>query len=167
MNKRSAREILADKLSALMDAHPILNTQGKLAARAGLAQRTVGRMKKNEADPQLGHVEAVATALGVPLIDLISEEQSQGSTLHYDMDAVRRLSEEDKKKIESYIEFVVSASGTARSQTEEALNFSERIPATPAQADAVRRVAQQPLSNKTLSIHENQSHANEGKRRHR
>ncbi|AOI94824.1 metal-dependent hydrolase [Burkholderia sp. LA-2-3-30-S1-D2] len=164
MNKMPAREILAHKLTRLMADHPTLNTQGKLAARAGLAQRTVGRMKNNEADPQLGHVEAVAHALGVSLVSLISDESSRGSDLQYDTDAVARLSVEDRKKIESYIEFVLSASGAAGKQGGDALNISETSPATKAQAASVRRAAQRPLSNKTLSINDDQSHANEGKR---
>ncbi|WP_230951381.1 helix-turn-helix domain-containing protein [Burkholderia stagnalis] len=167
MKKMPAREILALKLTRLMDSHPTLNTQGKVAARAGLAQRTVGRMKNNEADPQLGHVEAVAHALGVSLISLISDESVRESALEYDTDAVARLSDEDRKKIESYIEFVLSTSGAADKRGEETVNISETTAATKAQAASVRRAAQRPLSNKTLSINEEQSHANEGKRGHR
>ncbi|KVN35586.1 metal-dependent hydrolase [Burkholderia pyrrocinia] len=167
MKKMPAREILALKLTRLMDSHPTLNTQGKVAARAGLAQRTVGRMKNNEADPQLGHVEAVAHALGVSLISLISDESVRESALEYDTDAVARLTDEDRKKIESYIEFVLSTSGAAGKRGGETVNISETTAATKAQAASVRRAAQRPLSNKTLSINEEQSHANEGKRGHR
>lgn len=164
MKKMPAREILALKLTRLMADHPTLNTQGKLAARAGLAQRTVGRMKNNEADPQLGHVEAVAHALGVPLVSLISDEGAGQHALQYDTDAVAGLSDEDRKKIESYIEFVVSASSASGKRRGETVNISETTPATKAQAASVRRAAQRPLSSKTLSINEDQSHANEGKR---
>ncbi|KML53857.1 metal-dependent hydrolase [Burkholderia cepacia] len=167
MNKTPAREILALKLKQLMDAHPTLNTQGRLAARAGLAQRTVGRMRNNEADPQLGHVEAVADALGVSLVSLISDEPASGNGLQYDTTAVAQLSGEDRKKIESYIEFVLSASGAARTAGQETVNISETMPASKAQSVSVRRAAQRPLSDKTLSINEDQSHATEGKRGHR
>ncbi|WP_249205775.1 helix-turn-helix domain-containing protein [Burkholderia cenocepacia] len=164
MTKTPAREILALKLRQLMDAHPTLNTQGRLAARAGLAQRTVGRMRNNEADPQLGHVEAVADALGVSLVSLISDETASASGLQYDTAAVARLSGEDRKKIESYIEFVLSTSGTARTGGQETVNISETMSASKAQTASVRRAAQRPLSDKTLSINEDQSHATEGKR---
>lgn len=164
MNKIPAREILALKLRKLMDAHPTLNTQGRLAARAGLAQRTVGRMRNNEADPQLGHVEAVADALGVSLVSLISDETASGGGLQYDTAAVAQLSGEDRKKIESYIEFVLSTSGAARTGSQETVNISETMPASKAQTASVRRAAQRPLSDKTLSINEDQSHATEGKR---
>ncbi|WP_230944448.1 helix-turn-helix domain-containing protein [Burkholderia territorii] len=164
MTKTPAREILALKLRQLMDAHPTLNTQGRLAARAGLAQRTVGRMRNNEADPQLGHVEAVAEALGVPLVSLISDQTANANGLQYDTAAVAQLSAEDRKKIESYIEFVLTTSGAARVGGQEAVNISETMPASKAQTASVRRAAQRPLSDKTLSINEDQSHATEGKR---
>ncbi|KVM89430.1 helix-turn-helix domain-containing protein [Burkholderia stagnalis] len=167
MNKTPAREILALKLKQLMDAHPTLNTQGRLAARAGLAQRTVGRMRNNEADPQLGHVEAVADALGVSLVSLISDESPSGDGLQYDATAIAQLSNEDRKKIESYIEFVLSTSGAARMGGKETVNISETMPASKAQTTSVRRAAQRPLSDKTLSINEDQNHATEGKRGHR
>lgn len=149
-----------------MDDHDNLNTQAKLAARAGIAQRTVGRMLKNEADPQLGHCEAVAEALGVSLIDLLTDPDSAVSGLHYDRNAAARLTQESREKIESYIRFII-ATEAPTSSGENELNVSQTLPATQAQEDTVKRVARRSLSDKTLSIHEDQSHTRGGKRGHR
>ncbi|MCZ2897469.1 helix-turn-helix transcriptional regulator [Burkholderia thailandensis] len=165
MKQKPARETLAANLRQRMDDHDTLNTQAKLAARAGIAQRTVGRMLKNEADPQLGHCEAVAEALGVSLIDLLSDPNLAVSGLHYDSDAVARLTQESREKIESYIRFIIATEGPSGRRNE--LNVSRTLPATDAQADTVKRVARRSLSDKTLSIHEDQSHTRGGKRGHR
>lgn len=166
MKKKPARETFAANLRRRMDDHDNLNTQAKLAARAGIAQRTVGRMLKNEADPQLGHCEAVAEALGVPLVDLLTDAELTAPGLHYDSQAVARLTRESREKIESYIRFIIATETSPNSHGNE-LNLSQTLPATDAQEDTVRRVARRSLSDKTLSIHEDQTHTRGGKRGHR
>lgn len=164
MTKRSIRDVLAANLSQLMDGHPILNTQMRLAQRSGVAQRTIGRMRNAEVDPQLGHVEAVAKALGVQVTTLLTDSGTEPASLEYDRDRVARLGAEDRAKIQTFIEFVLSTSGSALDQSGTTLNVSKIIQPTKAQRDTVRRVAQRPLSNKSLSIDAEKPTTKDGKR---
>ncbi|MEN8502029.1 MULTISPECIES: helix-turn-helix domain-containing protein [Paraburkholderia] len=164
MKKPSIREILAANLSRLMDAHPVLNTQMRLATRSGVAQRTIGRMKNAEVDPQLGHVEAVADALGVSLTELLTDKSAQSPSLEYDEKSLAELSAEDRAKIQAFIDFILASHRADTADTGTALNFSKTIHPTAAQKEMAGRVAQRQLSNKTLSIDEDQKTPRGGKR---
>ncbi|CAE6693105.1 hypothetical protein LMG22931_00467 [Paraburkholderia nemoris] len=163
MKKTPIRTVLATNLRQAMAAHPTLDTQMRLAQRSGMSQRTVGRMLNGEVDPQLGHVEAVAEALGVTVTDLLTDYSSGVAELRYDRQKFAKLSQEDRAKIESFIEFTF-VSQDKNSVSDAPFKYSEVIKATPAQEEMVKRVAQRDLSNKTLSIDEDQTKPHGGKR---
>jgi transcriptional regulator with XRE-family HTH domain len=98
--------LLARNLRALMESHPTLNTQQKVARKAGIAQASVSRVLRLEQAVTLRQLESLADAFKVPVADLLKDE-SDKSAIHYDRDGYAALPMEDKAKIESYIAFVV------------------------------------------------------------
>jgi phage repressor protein C with HTH and peptisase S24 domain len=52
-------------IAALMDSVPELGSQSLLAAKAGLAQSTIGRILRGEVDPTAGNLRKIANAFGV------------------------------------------------------------------------------------------------------
>ncbi|MFL9883099.1 helix-turn-helix transcriptional regulator [Paraburkholderia agricolaris] len=163
MKKTSIRSILAANLRNAMDAHQTLNTQMRLALRSGIAQRTVGRMLSGAVDPQLGHVEAVAEALGVSVTDLLTDHGGEPA-LRFDRERVAKLSAEDRAKIQTFIEFIIASQDVGSGASDAPFSISETIPATPAQRDMVKRVAQRRPTINTLSIDENQTRPKGGSR---
>lgn len=65
MIKGPLLDTLADNLAALMAAHAELNTQLAVAKRAGMDQRTVGRILHREHSPTLTQVEKLARAFSL------------------------------------------------------------------------------------------------------
>ncbi|TCK96269.1 Cro/C1-type helix-turn-helix DNA-binding protein [Paraburkholderia sp. BL9I2N2] len=163
MKKTPIRAVLATNLRQAMAAHPTLDTQMRLAQKSGIAQRTVGRMLNGEVDPQLGHVERVAEALGVTVTDLLTDYTSGVAELRYDRQKFAKLSLADRAKIESFIEFTF-VSQDKNSVSDAPFKYSEAMKPTPAQEEMVKRVAQRDLSNKTLSIDEDQTKPHGGRR---
>lgn len=157
MKTAPLRDILAANLRHLMDAHPTLNTQMRVAAKCGLGQRTIGRILNAEVEPQLGHVQAIAEALAVSVPDLLTDWNSPPAQLIYDRQQFAQLPPEDRAKIQAFIDFVVTSHSASLSADVSTLNASQTLTPTPAQREMLKRVAQRPLSNKTLSI--NETHA--------
>lgn len=58
----TALEILAANLAALRDADAVLTSQGKIGDRAGINQRTVGRIINMEHEPTVGQLTKLARA---------------------------------------------------------------------------------------------------------
>jgi len=56
---------VAQRLIAAMDAHVELRTQAALAKRAGLAQTTIGRIRRAEVDTSADNLRRIADALGL------------------------------------------------------------------------------------------------------
>lgn len=144
-NMSRLQAVLASNLQRHMDAKPHVGTQQKLAARAGVSQSTVGRLLRGEVSPLLGHVESLAEALGTTVMDLLSEPGAADS-IQYDRAAYAALPEQEKKKIETFIEFVIA--------TNRGMNFTE-VTAPPAhQAEAIAKASGRPLDHRTLTHNE-------------
>lgn len=167
MKTRPVREILAENLKRAMDQHSTLNTQAKLGVRSGVAQRTVGRMRNGEADPQLSHVEAVANALGIPLIDLLTDQRANTPALHYDRNRFAKLSEEDRGKIQTFIDFIFASQGVRSNMGDATISVAETIEPTAPQREMVNHVAQRRQSKKTLSIDEDKNSREDRSRKRR
>lgn len=58
--KKSAFDALADNLATLKNAHPIYSSQAKIAERAGMDQKTVGRIINKTHQPLLGQLDGLA-----------------------------------------------------------------------------------------------------------
>jgi transcriptional regulator with XRE-family HTH domain len=74
-----------------MEKHPTLRTQAKLAARAGLAQKSVSRICRAEVDATIDSLAAIARALGVTLGTLVSPEPAGGGVAETSSEAVWRV----------------------------------------------------------------------------
>lgn len=62
MGRKSAVQVLAAHLNALMDADPASSSTLKLAARSGVKQRTINNAQKARHDPKLSTIEGLARA---------------------------------------------------------------------------------------------------------
>jgi transcriptional regulator with XRE-family HTH domain len=106
MKATSTKQILAANLRRLMDETPSLDTQMKVAARADIAQSTVGRMLRAEVNPQLHQIEAIADAFHVSVAELLTDSTAQqNNDPPLDLALFKSLSESDKKEIAALIEF--------------------------------------------------------------
>ena len=71
-NKRlTAREILSENLRALMAVRPDLDSQPKIAARAGIKQSSVGRIIRGEVECKIDSVDGLARAFGLETWQLL------------------------------------------------------------------------------------------------
>lgn len=148
--------LLAKNVRQQMSLRPHLNTQVKLAAKAGVAQSTVGRILRGEVSPLLSHVESVAAAFGVTVTSLLTDENERGE-IQYDQSAFARLPAAEKEKIQSYIGFVIA--------TNQGLNFSEVVPPSSEQAGEMTKASSRPLDHRTLTHNETTSSSQQAVKR--
>ena len=82
---KSSKLLLAENLRALMDRHPLLNTQQALAKRSGVAQGTISHMLNVDYPswPKLDSIEMVARAFGITANELISESISDVNAMQF------------------------------------------------------------------------------------
>src|SRR5689334_1762970 len=71
---KPAAEVLASNLNSLRSRKKDLGTQPKIANKARLGQRTVGRALKGEVSTTLGSVERLAHAFGLETWQLLHPE---------------------------------------------------------------------------------------------
>jgi transcriptional regulator with XRE-family HTH domain len=79
---RTARQIVAENVRRLMDGSVELDTQDKLADKAGLTQRTISNLLRPEttdmSSPKLDTVESVAHAFGLKPWALLVDPEDFG-----------------------------------------------------------------------------------------
>ena len=64
---------MSERLNKLMSENPSMDTIKKVAARSGVSFGTVRRIRNAEPnDPSIAHVEAVAKAFGLSLVEFVS-----------------------------------------------------------------------------------------------
>jgi transcriptional regulator with XRE-family HTH domain len=95
---------LAQNLRDWMDAHIELNTQDKVAARAGVSQATVGRMLAGSVAASIDRVESVAAAFGRTAAELLG---GNSPLITFDHAAYASLPKSEQQKVESYIAFII------------------------------------------------------------
>jgi transcriptional regulator with XRE-family HTH domain len=71
------RDILASNVARLMKANTNLDTQTKLGAKAGVGQRTVGRVQKARGPTNVDTIQAIAEALGVAAWELFFDNKGK------------------------------------------------------------------------------------------
>jgi transcriptional regulator with XRE-family HTH domain len=96
-----------------MEVRPDLDTQIKLAAVTGMSQTTVGRILKSRVSPTLEHVAQIAAAFGLSIAQIFAQDTERYSEINYDRKGYSQLSGLQKRKIESFIEFEISAHAVA------------------------------------------------------
>ena len=85
MEKTPARQVLAHNLRSLMKRTPDLDTQEKLAKRAGVAQTSVSQILRPDntaaKSPKLDQVEKIAFAFGLATWQLLLDHQTVGPAI--------------------------------------------------------------------------------------
>lgn len=95
------RKVLAENLKTLMRRTISLDTQAKVARKAGIAQTSVSNMLRPEtgamASPKLDSVEKVARAFGIAAWQLLLDSRAIGSGLS-DL-LMRPASQDDERRL--------------------------------------------------------------------
>ncbi|MBK5120905.1 helix-turn-helix transcriptional regulator [Burkholderia sp. R-69980] len=157
MKTRPVREILADNVRRLMRERPALDTQPKLAAKAGMSQSSINRLLAGQTDALLVSVLDLAKAFGVSVNELIEDPlAARNDVIAYDRQRYAELSEENKAKIATFIEFVIATSHIQpKSSSSTTLNTVESIEPSPVRRARVRDASQSSISRDALSTNEN------------
>lgn len=149
MKRKPVREVLAANIRSYMASTPAIDTQIKLAKKAGISQSSVARVLAGKVDTQIGIVDALAAAIGIPPGTLIDDPEI-APTLLIDRERFAQLPPEERAKMQSYVDFVL-----AQTQSEgDALSFNQKLTQEPEQQQQARGAARRPISHDTLSIHE-------------
>jgi len=102
LTMKTAAQILADNLTALMRDHPALNSQPRVAKKSGVGQSTVGRALKGEISSTLGSADALANAFGLETWQLIHPtmgSRAPDKLLAVMLDSWQQLSDESKSHL--------------------------------------------------------------------
>lgn len=146
-----------------MSRNAAVDTQTKLANRAGISQSSVARVLAGNVDTQISIVAALAAAIGVTPGRLLDDREAE-SELQIDRERLAKLPAAERAKIQSYIDFVMAQPSSAGA---DSLSISQKLTQTKDQEDRTRRAAQRPISKESLSINENKDQDVPGKRDHR
>jgi transcriptional regulator with XRE-family HTH domain len=160
MKRKPIREVLAANVRAHMSRNPAVDTQTKLANRAGISQSSVARVLAGNVDTQIGIVAALAIAIGVEPGRLLDDADASPE-LQIDRERFAKLPATERAKIQSYIDFVMAQPDLTSSET---LSISQKLTQSKDQEDRNRQAAQRPISKDSLSINENHDQAVPGHR---
>ncbi|WP_071739013.1 helix-turn-helix domain-containing protein [Burkholderia ubonensis] len=150
MKRPDIRQILAKRLHELMEATPHLDTQVKVAARAKIAQSTVGRILRAEVYAQLAQVESLAEAFRVSPASLLADDtKTVSDALAYDAEGYNSLPEADKEQIKAFIDFTIQRHKGRTSNDTLSLSSSKEPPA--GLKERLLNAIQRELNDDTLS----------------
>lgn len=99
--------VVAENLQRWMESNRALSSQQKVAEAAGVSQATINRLLRNEASITLNNLAAIAGAFGRRPYELIVPPGDTGM-IKYDHSRYALLPENEKAKIESFIDFTFS-----------------------------------------------------------
>jgi transcriptional regulator with XRE-family HTH domain len=155
----SMRKLLAQKVRLWMGRVPAVDTQAKLAVKAGMSASSIHRILHEDTEPELDTAYKLSRAFGISLSEFLSEQPGQGTLL--DSNRYAALPESEKEKIRAFAEFVL-ASQSASHDSDTTLSMS--IAPSTEQAQLVEHVAQRNQTSESLRIHADSSQ-NRKKRR--
>lgn len=98
--------VVARNLELWMSNSRELPSQTKIAKAAGVGQTTINRVLNREGNITLNNLEAIAKAFGRRGYELLLQHKDP-TVINYDRSCYAALSNEDKAKIEAFIEFVM------------------------------------------------------------
>ncbi|WP_213766766.1 helix-turn-helix transcriptional regulator [Caballeronia sp. dw_19] len=151
MTRLNTKQILAANMRRLMDTSASLNTQVKLAARAGIAQSTVGRLLRGEVYAQLAQVEAIADAFHITVGELLTDHSlTSESAPTYDKIAFAKLPATEKAQISAFIDFVIQRQD--ESKMSDPLSLSKKTDLPPDLKDRLMEAIQRELNDDTLTL---------------
>jgi transcriptional regulator with XRE-family HTH domain len=166
MSRQDTKKILSDNLRRLMDKSAALDTQVKVAQRAGIAQSTVGRLLRGEVYAQLSQVEALAEAFKVDVAALLSSSEAARAATPGQADAYAQLTEDEKKQVGDFIAFLAARHSTGESTELPAIDETTESPA--GLKERLMKAIQRELNNDTQNIanerKEETKRGNRGKR---
>ncbi|WP_197422918.1 helix-turn-helix domain-containing protein [Burkholderia sp. ABCPW 14] len=151
MKKIDIRQVLAQRLQSLMALDPSLDTQVKVAARAKIAQSTVGRILRAEVYAQLAQVQSLAEAFRVSTASLLSDDgDTQNAQLMYDQAGFSALPEAEKEQIRTFIDFVIKRHQASANAETLSLSSSREPPA--GLKERLLNAIQRELNDDTLNL---------------
>lgn len=160
------KDLLALRLRQLMDQRPDLDTQTKVAQRAGVGQSTVARILSREVHTSLDVVEALAGAFGIHPLHLLTDpaEISQPGAVAAGyqeralLSAWRLLAPAQQHAVMGYLHVVTLAQGALPTASPAAAAESLQVDAISHVPDgakaAVRRAAARQPSQPTEQRHD-------------
>lgn len=153
MTKKPIREVLASNIRHYMRAVPCVDTQVKLAKKAGISQSSVARVLAGNIDTQISIVASLADAIGVKTADLLVETAGEKKQPLLDLQKLAMLPKTEQEKIKSFADFVISQAATENvNQRSGGASIDAEVKPSLDEKSRARRVAQRPLSNESLSI---------------
>lgn len=145
------RQVIADRLRELMAARPDLDTQVKLARRAGLSQSTVNRILSCDASATVDSIASLARALGAsPALLLMSDATEIGLLL-----ATQSLKPDDRQRLLGYAQGMSSTHRTTTEGVQFSLDSSVAVSPSrrAAHAKAVARPIKAPTTQEGNAVH--------------
>lgn len=98
--------ILGDNITTFMLVDGF-KSQAQLSVKSGLGQATINRIIKNESSATVDSIAAIAGALGRKPYELLMSKDD-ADILHYDHKKLAALPDNEKEKIQDFIEFIIS-----------------------------------------------------------
>lgn len=118
----SLPEVLAGNVRKLMAANKKeVGSQPKLAAKAGVGQRTVGRATKGEVSTTIGSVAAIARALGVEPWELLNPDAG-AQTLKPDEREMLELYRAASPRWQMSLRYMAALKGDVQDDMAESVN---------------------------------------------
>ncbi len=131
------RQVIADRLRTLMGARPDLDTQVKLAKRAGLSQSTVARILSADSSATSDSLAQLASAFSTSPASLLIDDPAEIALLQ----AIQALKPEARHRLLGYAAGVTQDQQPALSALQYSLDSSVPVPTSrrAAHAKAVAR----------------------------
>jgi transcriptional regulator with XRE-family HTH domain len=166
MNTPPIREVLATNIRHYMREVPAVDTQVKLAKKAGISQSSVARVLAANIDTQISIVAALAEAIGVRTADLLVEAPAEKNKPLLDLRKLAMLPKEEQEKIKSFADYVFSqAAANSNAQHTVGASFEAELKPSAEEKSRAKRLAQRPLSNDSLSIEPHDQSSKSGSKR--
>ncbi|MFU2317994.1 helix-turn-helix domain-containing protein [Rahnella sp. PCH160] len=108
-NKDLCVRVVSENIANLMSKTPAFSTEAKLARAAEVSQSTIHRIINMETSASISNISSIARAFGLSPFELLLDRNDPRALL-IDFNKYSLLSEEEKKGISIFIEFVLSQS---------------------------------------------------------
>lgn len=109
-------EIVAWTLQSWMNENKKFNTEARVAAAAGVSQSTVHRILAREVSPSIAVLVPIASVFGRRVYEMMLPLPVR-QLLPYGHDAYVNLTQENKDKIKSFMEFIYAKNQSEQSRT--------------------------------------------------
>lgn len=146
------RKLLAEKVRLWMGRVPAVDTQAKLAVKAGMSASSIHRVLHEDTEPELETAYKLARAFGISLSEFLSDQEGKSASL-LDADRYATLPDSEKAKIQAFAEFVLANHSSTNAISETAKEVRTHLGTTAERAQMTERVAQRDHTTEPLRIH--------------